>query len=46
MPGTWPSVPTTAAWGYPTSDQYGIRGGVAQKFQGAVVTYVGGRVRP
>lgn len=33
-------------WGYPTSDQYGIRGGVAQKFQGAVVTYVGGRVRP
>jgi uncharacterized protein with LGFP repeats len=33
-------------WAYPTSDQYGIRGGVAQKFQGAVVTYVGGRVRP
>jgi uncharacterized protein with LGFP repeats len=33
-------------WGYPTSDQYAIRGGVAQKFQGAVATYVGGRVRP
>jgi uncharacterized protein with LGFP repeats len=46
MRDRWASTGWEAGpYGYPTSDQYRVSGGVAQRFQGGTLTLVGGRVR-